>query len=145
MKRVLGILVLCMSIGILFGMRSDPGMAQASPAFVPGELIVFFTERESTVLERTPEGGVNTIYPSLNAILEEHGLREAKALFGPRSRVKNAYVLRFSEEAPLDQLIGRLEALPSIRSVGKNYLMKVDLEPDDDYFNHDFNGDGRLV
>ena len=144
MRRVLLVLLISMSIVMLIGIRSHPGSAQTSAAFVPGEVIVFFTDRESTVLERTTEGGVNTLYHSLNAILAERGVRDAKALFGPRSRLKNAYLLRFPEEVPLDQLIGELESLPSIRSVGKNYLFEVDLEPDDYYYNHDFNGDGRL-
>jgi parallel beta-helix repeat protein len=144
MKRVLVASLVCMSIVMFFGMRSDPGLAETSAAFVPGELIVFFTDRESTVLQRTTEGGVTTIYHSLNAILAEYGVLDTKALFGPRSPLRNAYLMRFPEEARLDELIQRLESLPSIRSVGKNYLMKVDLEPDDYYFNHDFNGDGRL-
>ena len=144
MRRVLPVLLISMSIVTFIGMRSYPGSAQTSAAFVPGEVIVFFTDRESTVLERTAEGGVNTLYHSLNAILAENGVRDAKALFGPRSRLKNAYMLRFPEDAPLDPLIQQLRSLPSIRSVGKNYLFEVDLVPDDYYFNNDFNEDGRL-
>jgi hypothetical protein len=56
MRRVLPVLFISISIVTFFGIRSDSGTAQERAAFVPGEVIVFFTDRESTVVERTTDG-----------------------------------------------------------------------------------------
>jgi hypothetical protein len=60
MRRVLVVLLISISIVTFLGMRSNPGTAQTSAAFVPGEVIVFFTDREYTVPERTTSTTTST-------------------------------------------------------------------------------------
>ena len=60
MKRVLIVLLISISIVTFLGIRSHPGSAQTAAAFVPGDVIVFFTDRESTVLERTTDNSTTT-------------------------------------------------------------------------------------
>jgi hypothetical protein len=54
-------------------------------------------------------------------------------------------LLRFPEEARIEAIISALERLPQVRSVSKNWILRPDFTPDDYYFNHDYNCDGRLA
>ncbi len=144
MKRVLLAVFVSMIAITSIGMRSSDRAPTPGVDFVPGEVVVFFTDRELEVVSTTAEGGVNTIYSSLNAVLWARGVQSAKALFGPRSALKNAYLFRFPAEAALDGLIEEIRALPFVRSVDRNWLFGLDMVPNDYYFNHDYNEDGQL-
>jgi hypothetical protein len=119
------------------------GSSLAQENAVPGELVVFFVSDGESALSIGPSA-VSAADPSVDAVLVRHGLAGAKALFGSRSRLRNAYLLRFPQEVSLDAVIAQLENLPAVRSVSRNWILRPDFTPDDYYYNHDYNSDGRL-
>jgi hypothetical protein len=52
--------------------------------------------------------------------------------------------LRFPPQARIEVIITALEHQPTVRSVTKNWILHPDFTPDDYYYNHDTNSDGRL-
>jgi hypothetical protein len=125
------------------GLPLEAQAAGLSASYVPGELVVSFVDRDARVLSTSPSG-ITSIYPDLSAVLARRSLVSARALFGARSPVRNVYLLKFPENAPLDTIIEELKSLPFIRAVEKNWLIEPDFVPDDYYFNNDYNGDGQL-
>jgi hypothetical protein len=116
MNRVMFV-VLAISVVLASGLiGSRP--AQEEPC-APGELVVFFVDDGQPALNISASAA-SARDPSVDRVLTRHGLAGAKALFGPRSRLRNAYLLRFPQEARTDAIISALERLPQVKSVTKN-------------------------
>ena len=140
MNRVI-FMVLAVSVVVASGVIGSRPAPEES--FVPGELVVFFVDDGAPALTITPTA-VSAGDPSVDRVLSRHGLASARALFGPRSRLRDAYLLRFPPQARIEAAITALERLPSVRSVTRNWILRPDFTPDDYYYNHDYNNDGRL-
>jgi hypothetical protein len=101
--------------------------SSSSPPCVPGELLVAFTDEESTVMTLT-SGTYSSTISEVNDVLQRYHLSGVEPLFCDKSPMKNVFILRFPREADLEAITHELLDLPSIMAVERNLLMAVDLD-----------------
>jgi hypothetical protein len=132
-------------MGLAIAVVLASGMIGSRPvqeeSCVPGELVVFFVDDGQPAMFIT-SSAASARHPSVDRVLTRHGLTSARALFGPHSRLRNAYLLHFPPQARIEPIITALEHLPSVRSATKNWKLHPAFTPDDYYYNHD-NSEGR--
>jgi hypothetical protein len=85
MNRVI-FMVLAVSVVLASGLIGSRHAQEGE--CVPGELVVFFVDDGQSALSITPSA-VSAASPVVDRVLTRHGLVSARALFGPRSRLRN--------------------------------------------------------
>ncbi len=119
------------------------GAAEAVDDFLPGEIVVLLSDEYVPAIQPSG-GGYTTSYSELDDVFTAYSVEAALPLFSSASAMKNVFLLRFPVEEDLDEIVSELSGLEFVEAVEKNWLLPVNVAPNDYHFNHDSNGDGQL-
>lgn len=142
MRRTTCQFVFSLFIGVVTQLAGI-GAAEAADDFIPGELVVLLSDEYVPAIQPNG-GGYTTSYSELDDVFTAYSVEAALPLFSSASAMKNIFLLRFPVEEDLDEIVSELSGLEFVEAVEKNWLLPVNVTPNDYHFNHDSNGDGQL-